>query len=199
MNIENTQTQESQIEENNVVEETEVKTEKTYTEKEHQEALNKAIQKRLARERKDIEAKIEAERKEAEELAKLSEAEKQRKLFEKQVKEFEETKRAFEAEKLLNETSKQLAAKNLPIEFAEILKGTDAESTFENIKVFEEKFNAALELKVNERLKGNTPKVATREKTDTNPYNKDTWSLTKQMELEMNNPKLAEQLRMSAK
>ena len=166
MNIENTQTQESQIEENNVVEETEVKTEKTYTEKEHQEALNKAIQKRLARERKDIEAKIEAERKEAEELAKLSEAEKQRKLFEKQVKEFEETKRAFEAEKLLNETSKQLAAKNLPIEFAEILKGTDAESTFENIKVFEEKFNAALELKVNERLKGNTPKVATREKTD---------------------------------
>ena len=173
--------------------------EKTYTEKEHQEALNKAIQKRLARERKDIEAKIEAERKEAEELAKLSEAEKQRKLFEKQVKEFEETKRAFEQERLLNETTKQLASKNLPVEFAEMLKGVDAESTFENIKAFEEKFNAALEVKVNERLKGNAPKVAAKTTETNNPYDKKTWSLTKQMELEMTNPNLAEQLRNSAR
>lgn len=150
----------------NVTEENKEETkEKTYTEKEYQEALNKAIQKRLARERKDIEAKIEAERKEAEELAKLSEAEKQRKLFEKQVKEFEETKRAFEQERLLNETTKQLASKNLPVEFAEMLKGTDAESTFENIKAFEEKFNAALEVKVNERLKGNVPKAAAKTNT----------------------------------
>ena len=130
---------------------------KTFT----QEEMDKIIAKRLARERKDIEAKIEAERKEAEELAKLSEAEKQKKLFEKQVKEFEETKRAFEAEKLLNETSKQLASRNLPVEFAEMLKADDAESTYENIKLFEEKFNAALERMVNDRLRGVTPKVAT--------------------------------------
>ena len=130
---------------------------KTFT----QEEVDKILAKRLARERKDIEAKIEAERKEAEELAKLSEAEKQKKLFEKQVREFEETKRAFEAEKLLNETAKQLASKNLPVEFAEMLKAQDAESTFENIKLFEEKFNAALEKMVNDRLRGVTPKVAT--------------------------------------
>ena len=129
---------------------------KTFT----QEEVDKIIAKRLSRATKDIEAKIEAERKEAEELAKLSEAEKQKKLFEKQVKEFEETKRAFENEKLLNETTKQLASKNLPIEFAEMLKGEDAESTFENIKVFEEKFNTALEKAVNDRLKGNTPRVS---------------------------------------
>ena len=128
---------------------------KTFT----QEEVDKMIQKRLSRERKDIEAKIEAERREAEELAKLSEAEKQKKLFEKQVAEFEATKRAFEQEKLLNETSKQLASKNLPIEFAEMLKAQDAESTFENIKIFEAKFNEAVERLVNERLKGNTPKA----------------------------------------
>ena len=128
---------------------------KTFT----QEEVDKMIQKRLSRERKDIEAKIEAERREAEELAKLSEAEKQKKLFEKQVAEFEATKRAFEQEKLLNETSKQLASKNLPIEFAEMLKANDAESTFENIKVFEAKFNEAVEKLVNERLRGNTPKA----------------------------------------
>ena len=130
---------------------------KTFT----QEEVDKIVAKRLAREKKDIEAKIEAERKEAEELAKLSEAEKQKKLFEKQVREFEETKKAFEAEKLLNETARQLASRNLPTEFAEILRAQDAETTYENIKVFEEKFNVALERMVNERLKGTAPKVAT--------------------------------------
>ena len=150
--------------ENNVVNnevqeniEVEAKEVKTFT----QDEVDKMISKRLQRERKDIEAKIEAERKEAEELAKLSEQEKQKKLFEKQVREFEETKKAFEAERLLNETSKQLASKNLPIEFAEMLKGEDAESTFNNINVFEAKFNEALEKMVTERLRGSVPKVAT--------------------------------------
>ena len=130
---------------------------KTFT----QEEVDKIVNKRLARERKDIEAKIEAERAEAERLAKMSEAEKQQALFKKQVAEFEATKRAFEQEKLLNETSKQLASKNLPIEFAEMLKAQDAESTFENIKIFEAKFNEAVERLVNERLKGKTPKAQT--------------------------------------
>ena len=146
---------------NNEVENKDVKVDtvevKTFT----QEEVDKMITKRLQRERKDIEAKIEAERKEAEELAKLSEAEKQKKLFEKQVKEFEETKRAFENERLLNETSKQLASKNLPIEFAEMLKGNNAEKTFENIQLFETKFNEAVEKVVTERLRGNVPKTTT--------------------------------------
>ena len=136
-------------------EQTTEQTVKTFT----QEEVDKIVNKRLARERKDIEAKIEAERAEAERLAKMSEAEKQQALFKKQVAEFEATKRAFEQEKLLNETSKQLASKNLPIEFAEMLKAQDAESTFENIKIFEAKFNEAVERLVNERLKGNTPKA----------------------------------------
>ena len=140
-----------------IVEKTTEPTVKTFT----QEEVDKMIQKRLSRERKDIEAKIEAERAEAERLAKMSEAEKQQALFKKQVAEFEATKRAFEQEKLLNETSKQLASKNLPIEFAEMLKANDAESTFENIKVFEAKFNEAVEKLVNERLKGKTPKAQT--------------------------------------
>ena len=130
---------------------------KTFT----QDEVNEIINKRLQRERKDIEAKIEAERKEAEELAKLSEQEKQKKLFEKQVKEFEETKRAFENERLLNETSKQLASKNLPIEFAQLLKDKNAEKTFENISMFEAKFNEAVEKVVTERLRGNVPKTTT--------------------------------------
>lgn len=151
----NEQTVEQTIEP--IVEKTTEPTVKTFT----QEEVDKIVNKRLARERKDIEAKIEAERAEAERLAKMSEAEKQQALFKKQVAEFEATKRAFEQEKLLNETSKQLASKNLPIEFAEMLKAQDAESTFENIKIFEAKFNEAVERLVNERLKGKTPKAQT--------------------------------------
>ena len=151
--------------ENNVVnkevENKEVEVDKVEVKTFTQEEVDKMITKRLQRERKDIEAKIEAERKEAEELAKLSEQERQKKLFEKQVKEFEETKRAFENERLLNETSKQLASKNLPIEFAEILKGNNAEKTFENIQLFEAKFNEAVEKVVTERLRGNVPKTTT--------------------------------------
>ena len=144
----------NEVQENIEVEAKEIK---TFT----QDEVDKMISKRLQRERKDIKAQIEAERKEAEELAKLSEAEKQKKLFEKQVKEFEETKRAFENERLLNETSKQLASKNLPIQFAEMLKGNDAEKTFENIQLFEAKFNEAVEKVVTERLRGNVPKTTT--------------------------------------
>ena len=155
---------ENQIKENNVVEEvveggatTEVKEVKTFT----QDEVNEMISKRLQRERKDIKAQIEAERKQAEELAKLSEQEKASKLLEIKEKELNEKIKAFENEKLLNETSKQLASKNLPIEFAEMLKGNDAEKTFENIQLFEAKFNEAVEKVVTERLRGNVPKTTT--------------------------------------
>ena len=126
-----------------------------------QDEINDIVNKRLARERKDIEAKIEAERKQAEELAKLSEQEKASKLLELKEKELNDKIKAFENEKLLNETSKQLASKNLPIDFAEMLKGNDAEKTFENIQLFEAKFNEAVEKVVTERLRGNVPKTTT--------------------------------------
>lgn len=124
---------------------------KLYTEDE----INKIIEKRLAREKK----KAEQEKKEAEKLASMSEAEKQKALFEKERAEFEKEKAEFEAQKLLNETMKQLSAKGLSIEFAELLATGDAESTLENINKFEVNFNKAVEARVTERLKGNVPKA----------------------------------------
>ena len=184
----NEQTVEQTIEP--IVEKTTEPTVKTFT----QEEVDKIVNKRLARERKDIEAKIEAERAEAERLAKMSEAEKQQALFKKQVAEFEATKRAFEQEKLLNETVKQLASRNLPIEFADILKAQDAESTLENINKFEEKFNAALEAKVNDRLKGNTPKNATNKSLEITKEAFKKMSLVKQAEIAKTKPELYKKL-----
>lgn len=130
--------------------------EKTFT----QDEVNKMIEKRLAREKKDFAAQIEKEREESAELAKMSESERQKAIFEKQKQEFEDMKAAFEKEKLLNETSKQLAQNNLPVEFAEYLITKDAESTFNNINTFKEKWNTALESALNERMKGKSPVAA---------------------------------------
>jgi len=126
---------------------------KTFT----QDEVNALIEKRLAR----AMAKMEADRRESEELAKLSEAERQKKLFEKQVAEFEATKKAFEQEKMLNETMTQLSQRGLATSFANLLRADDAESTLANINNFETEFNKAVEAKVAERLKGTTPKSAT--------------------------------------
>jgi hypothetical protein len=153
VNVESTETVEV---EGGATETTEIKTsvkeEKTFT----QEDLDKILNKKFAQWKK----KEEETKEEAAKLAKMSEQERQEALFEKQVKEFEETKKAFENEKLLNETTRQLAAKNLPVQFAGWLKGADAESTLENIKVFEAKFSEALENKVNEHFKKPVPKLS---------------------------------------
>ena len=146
---------------NNEVQDTEVKVDEVQVKTFTQDEVNEMISKRLQRERKDIKAQIEAERKQAEELAKLSEQEKASKLLELKEKELNDKIKAFENEKLLNETSKQLASKNLHIQFAEMLKGNDAEKTFENIQLFEAKFNEAVEKVVTERLRGNVPKTTT--------------------------------------
>ena len=154
--IQNTEVNEPQAPETNNGQAPQEPEVKTFT----QDEVNKMIEKRLAREKKDLAAQIEREREESAKLAKMSESERQKAILEKQMKEFEEMKAAFEKEKLLNETSKQLAQNNLPVEFAEYLITKDAESTFNNINTFKEKWNAALEAALDERMKGKSPAAA---------------------------------------
>lgn len=126
---------------------------KTFT----QEEVNKVIQDRITREQAKWEKKVEEEKTEAERMAKMTEAQKQKALFEKDKKEFEETKKAFEREKLLNETTKQLVDKELPAEFAEYLITETAEDTLKRMETFETKWNKAIEKQVNEKLRGGNP------------------------------------------
>ena len=130
-----------------------VVTEKTFT----QQEVDNLIQKRLDRALK----KAQEEKEEAEKLAKMSEAERQKALFEKEKAEFEEERKKYQREKLELEVTKQLSSKNLPVEFGTYLLGENAEDSFNRIKQFEVKWQQALEKAINERLKGNTPKVAT--------------------------------------
>ena len=156
--MENNQIQNTEVKEQ--VQEVKVPEQKQEKKRFTQDEVNKMIEKRLAREKKDLAAQIEREREESAKLAKMSESERQKAILEKQMKEFEEMKAAFEKEKLLNETSKQLAQNNLPVEFAEYLITDDAESTFNNINTFKDKWNTALELAIDERMKGKSPTAA---------------------------------------
>ena len=137
------------IETTEQVENVEVKNEKTFT----QEELDKILNKKFAQwQKKTEEAKLEAERR-----AKLTEAEK----LAEERKEFEAMKKQFIYEKRVNETSKVLASNNLPIEFADFLISDSDEATTQRVDLFKNAFNEAVEKLVNERLKGNTPKVGT--------------------------------------
>ena len=137
------------IETTEQVETVEVKNEKTFT----QEELDKILNKKFAQwQKKTEEAKLEAERR-----AKLTEAEK----LAEERKEFEALKKQFEYEKRVNSTSKVLASKNLPVEFADFLISDSDEATTQRVDLFKNAFNEAVEKLVNERLKGNTPKVGT--------------------------------------
>ncbi|MDR4987170.1 DUF4355 domain-containing protein [Bacillus cereus] len=128
--------------------------------------VSDAIKKFEAKKDKEFAAKIELAKQEAEELAKLSaderakvEREKEALKFQEEQKSFESERQAFQREKLLLETEKQLSAEKLAPEFASFVLGEDAEKTHENIKVFKDKFQQAVQAQVNDVLKGKAPLV----------------------------------------
>ena len=69
-------------------------------------------------------------------------------------REAEITKRELRAE-----AKSQLSDKGLPVELAEVLPYTDAETTNQALEAVEKVFRQAVEKGVNERLKGQAPKV----------------------------------------
>ncbi len=152
---ENTVETTATAEETTAVETQATPTAKTFT----QDELNAIIDKRLERERKDAQARIDKAVTEAQKLAKMSadeRAEHEKQAHEKALadREAEITKRELRAE-----AKSQLSDKGLPIELAEILPYTDADTTNAAIVATEKVFRAAVEKAVTERLKGNAPKV----------------------------------------
>lgn len=110
----------------------------------------------------EYEAKVEKERNEAAELAKLSEKDRQKALIQKEKDEFEKEKAAFRKEQLAVEKGKQLTAQGIPADFAHRITGDTAEDILEDVKAFRAEWDKAVEAKVNERLASkNTTRVGT--------------------------------------
>ncbi len=141
------------------------------------DAVNKIVQDRLKKDREkhkeeiqtlkeQMAQKIVEERKEAEELAKLSneervkvEKEKEEMKLGKEREKLNEERAQFERERLLLQAEKELSSKKLPVDAAVWVLGKDAEETFERISQFEEKFREWVQADVQEALKGKTPRM----------------------------------------
>ncbi|WP_142428429.1 DUF4355 domain-containing protein [Enterococcus faecalis] len=100
----------------------------------------------------EYEAKVEKERNEAARLAKLSEKDRQKTLFDKEREDFEKEKETFRKEQLFVEKGKQLTTQGIPADFAHRITGETAEEILEDVKAFRAEWDKAVELKVNERL-----------------------------------------------
>jgi hypothetical protein len=109
----------------------------------------------------DYKAKLELEKAEAAKLAKMSEADKAQALLDKSKLELETREKSLAQKELKLETINILNDKKLPITFADILLGEDADKTKANVDTFDKAFREAVEAAVNERLKGNPPKGGT--------------------------------------
>ena len=158
---------------------------KTYTQEEFDKALNAEADRRFNKKRdsmrkdleaelkgkwqKEYEAKLEAEKSEAERLANMtSEQRRQEELkkmqdsFDLEKAKFEEERKAFEQERMKLQLTKELSGLDVPIQFADFLLGQDAETTKNNLDSFVNAWNTLLQSKIEEHvqkaLQGTPPK-----------------------------------------
>lgn len=140
---------------------------KTYTQEELDKLLQSETDKRVtealktsrAKWEEEYKEKLEKEKKEAERLANLSAAEKEKELLKQQQEQLEEKEKAIRLRELQLDTINVLAEEKLPVGFAEFLIKNDAETTNKNIKKFKEEWQKALSQAVDEKIKGTSPKL----------------------------------------
>ncbi len=129
--------------------------EKTFTQAE----LDEAIAAAKAEWKSGLKQQLEDAKSEGEKLAKMTAAE--RKAEEERIEreKFAKEKAEFERKSMVAEVKSQLADKGLPVTFAEMVAGADAEQSKANIEAFEKAWNGAVEAAVKSKLGGRTPKV----------------------------------------
>lgn len=135
------------------------------TAEELQAMLQRESDRRVTEARKkfeaDFNAKLEKEKTEAARLAKLTKAEKEQEEFNRQKQEFEAQKAEFHKSQLLNQTMVTLQQESLPVNFAEYFMADSAEQIQENIKIFKQAWQEAIQKEVDNRLTTKTPKKGT--------------------------------------
>lgn len=97
---------------------------------------------------------------EAEKLAKMNKDEKAQYLVQKHEKELADREAAVTRKELMAEAKNTLTEKKLPIGLAEVLNYADADSCSKSIDAIEKAFQEAVEVAVQERLKGGEPPKA---------------------------------------
>lgn len=126
-----------------------------------QSEADRRVQKAIEtnRQKWDIEHKdaLKHEREEAERLALMSAAERQKELEKQRIKEISERENTLNRREIQLKAIKALDEESLPVSFAEILLGQDENSTMTNIANFKKSWITAIDTEVKRRLKGKTP------------------------------------------
>lgn len=147
---------------------------------------------------KEFAKRLKDEKDEAARMARLSEEERARELFEQEKKALDAEKAALQRERLEMEIAKQLTEHGLNAGFAKFLMGKDADESKANIDAFRAAWGENLEAAVNEKLSGRPPQAGAKNLMNENPFSKDHYNLTKQAELLKTNPELYRELKAAA-
>lgn len=119
--------------------------------------LQKAINTAVTNEQKKWQAMTDDKLSEAEKLAKMTEEEKTKYLQQKREKNLTDREAAVTRKELMAEAKNTLASDNLPVELAEVLDYTDADSCMKSMEKVKSAFQKAVEAAVEEKLKGGKP------------------------------------------
>lgn len=161
------------------------KTPKTFSEEEVEKMIQSQTDKRVSEAVKtreenlrekweaEYEAKLEAEKSEAEKLASMSAEERAQAEFQAERDAWLEDKKVFERERMQLEATKLLGAEGLPINFVDYVVGDTAEEVSKNIETFKTEWKKALEKEVSERFKGKTPAGSSLQSKDISSMSKE--------------------------
>lgn len=141
--------------------ESETTTEKTYTEAEVKEMLQKEGDRRVTDALKKQAAKFEREKAEAEKMRDMDESQKREYELDKRQNELENKEKELIMAQNKLEASKILAEHGLPSSFVDYVVTDNAETTMNNIKVFEQNWKNAVAAEAQSRLAQPAPKVST--------------------------------------
>lgn len=119
--------------------------------------INAAVQKGISNAKEKWETITNDKVSEAEKLAKMNAAEKTAYLQSKKEKELEAKEAEINRRELKASAKNMLADRNMPLELADMLSYTDADSCKASIEAMEKAFNKAVKSVVSERLKGGEP------------------------------------------
>ena len=119
--------------------------------------LKEAINTAVTNEQKKWQAMTDDRLSEAEKLAKMTEEEKTKYLQQKREKDLTDREAAVTRKELMAEAKNTLASDNLPVELAEVLDYTDADSCMKSMEKVKNAFQKAVEAAVEEKLKGGKP------------------------------------------
>ncbi|MCR3760414.1 DUF4355 domain-containing protein [Clostridium felsineum] len=130
--------------------------EKTFKQEDVTKIVTDSIAKEKLKWEKEYNQKLENEKKEAERLAKMTAAEKEKAIFEKQKSDLATKEKEIALKEMKFEAVKILNDRELPIELVDMLATTDADNTKANIDAFDKAFKAALSKAVDARIKASS-------------------------------------------